>query len=313
VKTIIVHTPQNEMSKTYRYYNHFWGFFIEFLKTKFIVEEDTYYDLANINSYGVKLLNDLTKSDMLECEMIIENKETKEFVVLSVSDVLTGSVLNHQSNPLCKKVLFSQFDRQMIFNHVNNNENRLKYSPWIYFPSNSFDIDSLYDYRMSIDTFVDKFCFWGTSLECRSILSHFDQNYFDGGRPIGDFYNYSKKLLTYKIALSISGRGEFCYRDIENFGMGIPIIRFEFKNELYNPLIPNFHYISIDRPKDLIIDREGNDYHAKLIEERFLEVKDDIDFLNFISNNARKYYDDFLSKENSIITTYNILDLESWR
>ena len=312
MKTIIVHTPQNDMSRTYRYYNHFWGFFIEFLKTKFVVEEDTHYEDANRTSYPVKLLNELSKSDMLECEMIIENKETQEFVVMSVSDLLTGSVLNHQSNPLCKKILFSQFDREIITKHLRAPENIHKFSPWIYFPSNLFDIDSLYDYRKSQTELLDKFGFWGTSIEYRSILSHFDKTYFDGGRPIGDFYGYSKTLLKYKVALSIAGRGEFCYRDIENFGMGIPIIRFEYKNELYNPLIPNYHYISIERPEDLPIDREGKEHHAKMIEKRFLEVKDDKNFLDFISQNARKYYEDFLSKDGAINTTYKILGLNEW-
>ena len=312
MNTIIIHTPQNEISWKYRYYNHFFKNFIEFLKTKFIVEEDTYYEHANMFQYDVNLLSDATKSGMLECEMIIENKDTKEFVVMSVSDVLTGSVLNHSPNPLCKKILFSQFDREDLFRHVRLTENKEKYSPWIYFPSNLFDIDSLYEYRKSQIELVDKFCFWGTSIEYRPILSHFDSNLFDGGRPIGDFYGYSKKLLTYKVALSISGRGEFCYRDIENFGMGIPIIRFEYKNEMFNPLIPNYHYISIERPEDLPIDREGNETHSKMIESRFLEVKDDYEFLNFISTNAKKYYDDHLTMDSGINTTYKILCLNEW-
>jgi hypothetical protein len=312
MKTIVVHTPQNDMSKTYRYYNHFWGFFIDHLKTKFNVEEDVNYDFAHMYSYNVKLLNNLSKSDMLECEMIIENKETQEFVVLSVSDVLTGAVLNHQSNPLCKKILFSQFDIDLIRRHLRDPENIKKYFPWIYFTSNLYDVDSLYEYRKSLNNFIDKFCFWGTSLEDRPILTRFDKNYFDGGRPIGDFYGYSKKLLNYKAALSISGRGEFCYRDIENFAMGIPIIRFEFKNQLYHSLIPNYHYISIEKPNDLKIDREGELHHAKMIENKFVEVKDNIDFLNFISTNARKYYEDYLCKEAAINTTYEILGLNEW-
>lgn len=312
MNTIIVHTPQNEISWTYRYYNHFFKSFIELLKTKFIVEEDTYYEHANLSQYEVRLLNDITKSNMLECEMIIENKDTEEFVVMSVSDLLTGSVLNHSSNPLCKKILFSQFDRIDLYRHLSNKKNEDKHSPWIYFPSNMFDIDSLYDYRKSQTEFVDKFCFWGTSIEYRSILAHFDSNLFDGGRPIGDFYGYSKKLLTYKVALSVAGRGEFCYRDIENFGMGIPILRFEYKNEMFNSLIPNYHYISVERPEDLPIDREGKEHHAKMIEKRFLEVKDDYEFLNFISNNARKYYQDYLSMDGGINTTYQILGLNEW-
>jgi hypothetical protein len=210
MRTIIVHTPQNEHSKTFRYYNIFFEKFIDFLKTKFIVEEDTYYELANIRSYPVELLNNDSKSELLECEMIIENKDSKEFFVLSVSDTLTGAILNHQSNPLCKKILVSQFDEKIIFTHLINTDNFSKYSPWIYFPSNLFNIDKIYNERKEINEFVDKFCFWGTSIEDRSILKHFNNDYFIGGLPIGTFENYSKEITKHKVALSIAGRGEFC-------------------------------------------------------------------------------------------------------
>lgn len=312
MKTIVVHTPQNEMSRHYRYYNYFWFDFVEYLKTKFIVIEDTYYENANLNSYPVKLYNGIQSYDMLECEMIIENLETGEFVVMSVSDTLTATILGYQSNPKCKKILVSQFDRDSITNHLSDSENIKKFSPWIYFPSNMYDIESMYQYRKEQLDLVDKFCFWGTSIQYRPILNHFDESLFDWGLPIGDFYTYSKKLLQYKVALSISGRAEFCYRDIENFGMGIPIIRFEYKNELYNKLIPNYHYISVERPDDLPIDREGDERHAKMIEEKFMEVKDNLELLNFISDNAKDYYNQNLSQKGAIGTTYQILDLSKW-
>jgi hypothetical protein len=107
---LIIHTPQNEISSRYRYYNIFFRNLIDFIKNKFDVIEDTFYENANSKSYDVVLLNSDTKSELLECEMIIENEETKEFLVLSVSDLLTGAILNHQSNPLCKKILVSQYN-----------------------------------------------------------------------------------------------------------------------------------------------------------------------------------------------------------
>jgi hypothetical protein len=243
--------------------------------------------------------------------MIIENKETSEFVVLSVSDDLTGAILNHHPNPLCKKIIFSQFDENKLIRHVGQ-DNLSKYSPWIYFPSNLYDIDSIYSERNNISNFIDKFYFRGTSIEDRKILSYFNSEFFEGGLPMGNFDAYARDLIKYKVALSISGRGEFCYRDVENFGLGVPIIRFEYINKMAIPLIPNFHYISIEKPTDLIIDRLGNASHAKMITDKFLEVKDDIDFLNFISKNARKYYDDYLSLNGSINLTYKLLGLDEW-
>ena len=309
---IIVHTPQNNESRTYRYYNQFWFEFINFLKTKFDVIEDTYYEHANIRPNNIKLLSDNSVTSILECEMIIENVDSHEFVVMSVSDVFTSSILNHRNNPKCKKIIYSQFDENNLIKHINNDLSITKYSPWIYFPSNKFNIDQIYNERLTLKNLKNKFCFWGTSLEDRQILKHFNPQYFDGGRPIGNFENYARELIKYKCALSISGRAEFCYRDIENFGLGVPIIRFEYVNKMYRPLIPNYHYISIDRPKDLIYDRMGNKDHSRMIEDRFIEVIKDQEFLDFISKNAREYYENNLTMNNSIELTYNLLNLYEW-
>jgi hypothetical protein len=92
-------------------------------------------------------------------------------------------------------------------------------------------------------------------------------------------------------------------------GLGIPMLRFNYISELNPKLIPNFHYIAIDRPDDLLIDRLGNETHAKLLEERFLEVKDDKEFLDFISKNAREYYNNYLSKYNRVKHTLNLLNI----
>jgi hypothetical protein len=53
----------------------------------------------------------------------------------------------------------------------------------------------------------------------------------------------------------------------------------------------------------------GNEEHSKMITNRFLEVKDDINFLEFISNNARNYYNDYLSTHNNVRHTIKLLDL----
>jgi len=310
---IIIHTPQNDLSAKNRFYNIFFLELISILKTRFNVQENTFYELAHERQYEIKLLSEDFGSYLLECEMIIENQETQEFVVLSVSDDLTGAILNHQTNPKCKKILLSQFNLSYLQSHLRDVSFIDKYSPWIYFPLNDFDFDEMFQIRNNKDTLVDKFCFWGSHLEHRKIISLFDPKYFDGGPPIGDFYSYAKNLLNYKAAFSVSGRAEFCYRDIENFSMGIPIIRFEFVNQMYKPLIPNFHYISVERPEDLISDNSGEKHHAKLIENKFIEIKDDLDFLNFISNNARKYWEDFLRLEKAIDLTYKILELDDWK
>jgi len=314
---IIVHQPKNFESRYYRYYNIFFDKFIDYLRTKFDVIDARYYKYANMKHYPALLLsqdtfyND-TNIQMLECEMIIENYETKEIKVLSVSDDLTSSILSLQDSPYLSKVLVSQFDRNRIFHHVYNDENKIKYNPWVYFPQNLHDFDTYYNKRKELNEFIDKFYFRGTSIECRKIITYFDSTLFEGGLPIGGFETYANDLIQYKLGFSIAGRGEFCYRDVEYMAMGVPFIRFKFNSEMDPKLIPNYHYISVDRPEDLDHDRNSTEAHAKLIEKRFLEVKDDIDFLKFISKNARAYYENFITFDNCTKHTYKLLDLDKW-
>lgn len=123
---------------------------------------------------------------------------------------------------------------------------------------------------------------------------------------------YLDLSINYKVGLSISSLAEICYRDIEYMATGIPMLRLEYKGEYTPPLIPNYHYIAIDRKKYNLPgsknnknwttndDRIGGDIYIQAYKERFLEVKDDYEFLNQISLNARKYYEDFCKPSNRV-------------
>jgi hypothetical protein len=97
--------------------------------------------------------------------------------------------------------------------------------------------------------------------------------------------------------------------------LGIPLIRFEYQTKLFEPLIPNYHYISIPyddempRHNNTPTDRLGGYNQAKKIEQRFKEVVSDKDFLSFISKNAKKYYEDNLSPHSRVNKTLEILKL----
>lgn len=311
MRKIIVHNPCNEHTRYYRNYNLFWDELTDELKKKYEVTENRYYELANQQRFKVNLKNQTSCDDcflLLECEYVIEFEDTGEIYIMSVSDDLSHATLNEKNNPLVKKVLISQFLREKIESHVGP-DLMDKYSPWIYFPFNIDDLESFYEKRKTIHQFIDKMYFRGTSIADRPIVTHFNTDYLNGYNPIGSPNTYFEDLIKYKIGLSIAGRGELCYRDIEYMALGIPMIRFNYLSELNPNLIPNYHYISINRPDDLIIDRLGNESHAKLIEERYLEVKDDYEFLNFISKNARQYYTDYLSRENRVNHTIKLLNL----
>jgi hypothetical protein len=311
MRKVTVHNPCNEHTRYFRDYNLFWDELTDELKTKYDVTENRYYELANQQRFKVNLKNQTSCDEcflLMECEYVIEFEDTGEFYVMSVSDDLSHAILNEHQNPLLQKVLVSQFDRSKIKSHVTP-AHMDKYSPWIYFPCTIDDLEVFYEKRKTFDEFIDKMYFRGTSISDRPIVTHVSPDYLNGYTPIGSPNTYFDDLIKYKIGLSVAGRGELCYRDIEYMGLGIPMLRFNYISELNPKLIPNFHYIAIDRPDDLLIDRLGNETHAKLLEERFLEVKDDKEFLDFISKNAREYYNNYLSKYNRVKHTLNLLNI----
>lgn len=310
MRKIIVHNPCNEYTRYYRNYNLFWDKLTDELKKIFVVTENRYFEFANSRQFPIKLRKGKSNYFALhECEYVIEFEDTGEFYILSVSDRLSTAILNEQNNPSLKKVLVSQFNYDYLKNYIKDSIE--KYSPWIYFQQEVFDYEKFYEKRKTFNTFIDKMYFRGTISE-RPITQFFDKKYVEG---FGSIPNYFDDLIKYKIGLSIAGVGELCYRDIEYMCMGMPFLRFEYLSELNPKLIPNYHYISVDRPDDipnhngLSTDRLGLEKHAKLIEKRFLEVKDDLDFLNFISKNAREYYTTYLN-ENNVNHTIKLLNLK---
>jgi len=307
---IKIHNPCNEHTRYYRYYNYFWDKFTDYLKEFFEVEENRYYEFAHMQRFEVNLKKGLSNEFLLlECEYVIENLDNGEFVVLSVADDLSHAILNEAKNPLLKKVLISQFLPKKIHDHVF--QNFYKYSPWTYFQSNMDNIEGYYQKRIDNEPKEIKLYFKGTSLEDRKILHYLDKNIITNFNPVVP-NQYFNDIINHKLALSVDGRGEFCYRDIECFGIGVPILRFEYASKFYSELIPNYHYISIPRPHDMDLYRLGNQSHAKLLEQRYYEVIDNDEFLNFIANNARRYYEKNCEINNAIINTFNLLNLKNW-
>lgn len=309
MRKMIVHNPCNEHTRYFRDYNLFWDDLTDELKKRYDVTENRYYEFANSQRFNVELKNQTCLAGqflLLECEYVIEFEDTGEFYIMSVSDDLTHAITNELNNPLLQKVLISQYLPEQIKGYTKTQD---KTSPWIYFPCTIDDLEPYYVKRKEKSELIDKMVFRGTSLDDRTVLSNLSEEYFDGPRPIGGPNTYFDNIINYKIGLSVAGRGELCYRDIEYMAIGIPFLRFEYKTELYPHLIPNFHYISVDRPEDLVKDRLGNEKHSKMLEKRFLEVKDDKDFLEFITNNARDYYETYLSRKNRVDHTLNLLGL----
>lgn len=307
---IIVHSSCNDVTRYIRNYNYFWDRLTDYLKIYFEVEENRFFENADKERRHIKLDKGISNDFLvLDCEYIIENKENGEFHILSVSDILTHSCLNERANPYCKTILFSQFHPKNVEIHVK--EYFYKYKPWVYFQCLFQDLDMWYYKRQYIKEKSNTLYFRGTSHQDRTFLSHLDPNFISNLHSV-DSLQYFNELINHKLALSIDGRGEFCYRDIECFACGVPIIRFEYESVLAQPLIPNYHYISIPRPSDMKLYRLGSKEHADILMKKYFEVINNEELLNFISKNAREYYEKNLTFNNILKNTHSLLNLNSW-
>jgi hypothetical protein len=319
-RKLIIHNPTNYITKTYRYYNIFFDNLVAYLKKDYDIIENRYYIDSHKNRFPVKLLHDETNSDyttlLLECELIIEDYDTKKLKVLSVSDYYTDANLglfnSDISYPFLSKILISQFNRKSLNLHSRGKSIDQIYSPWIYFPSNLYDLNSFYKQRLAKTELINKLYFRGSGFAHRPILQYLDQNLYHGGHPIGNFDSYADEAINYAIGFSCAGSAQFCYRDIEYMALGIPMLRFKYTNEMNPNLIPNHHYLSVEPPLDLYEEHRATQEHAQAIMDRFLGVINNTELLHFIQNNARQYYLDYIDDISGIQHTVDILNLSEW-
>jgi hypothetical protein len=122
------------------------------------------------------------------------------------------------------------------------------------------------------------------------------------GSPVS-FNDYIQEALNFKLVLSIGGGGgavcgDFCLRDIEMFGLGIPVIRPRYIVETADPLIPDVHYISVDAEFDSDYRYVNHEKLSEKIAKRYLEVIEDITILAKVAANAHRWYLDNLSAPN---------------
>lgn len=312
-RRLIIHNPTNDKTRYYRNYNLFWDELTQELSERYEVIENRHFDNAHFDRQEIKLKKGLAKEFLLlECEYVIEDADSGEFWIMSVSDDLGYATMNEKHNPLCKKVLISQFIDYKIKHHVDNNYD--KYSPWIYFPSGLIDLEQFYHKRKHVQNKVPLMYFRG-NVSQRPALKHFSDELLYCPETPTTPEAYFNDMIDYQVSLSMAGVGELCYRDIECMAIGMPLIRFEFQVEMHEKLIPNVHYISVPYPDDMprhngvASDRLSGPHHVKMIEERFKEVVDDHEFLSYISKNAREYYERNLSPQSRVNKTLEILGL----
>lgn len=128
-----------------------------------------------------------------------------------------------------------------------------------------------------------------------------------------EYVEYLNEISKYKACLSLPGGNEVCNRDIECFAVGVPVIRPALNVNYVDPLIPNYHYISCYDFCDYTIDGHAkyqsyDDFKKNLV-NTWNKVKNDDEYLNFVSKNARDWFERNCISDNNLHFVLNNLDL----
>jgi len=124
---------------------------------------------------------------------------------------------------------------------------------------------------------------------------------------------YAHELSTCTCAVNAPGIRDMCYRDIDNFLMGIPTIRPNFTSRLLIK-IPDEIYIPVEH--EVFNCRYRRPLHgmpsnhrqlAKDIIQKWDEVKDDVKFLNTVSQNAMDFANEHFTVEAIAKNSFKLL------
>lgn len=262
---------------------------------------------------------------MPDCELLIYDEKIDSLKIISQSEFYTKSweVLTKRNNTndlLIVPQLYDWFNKNQ-----NTGENLIDFSKFNFkisssvfytIPHENVNYEEIYKQRKekSFDELEDKlFMLFTTQRNDPYKLSELGYLNKDTKPVLPP--EYFQKAINHKIGLSIATLAEYCYRDIEYMAVGIPFMRVEYLRDLNPPLIPNHHYIAIDRkkyglPYNSGLDRVGGEKYVEAYIDRFLEVKDDKEFLNFVANNGRDYYVKYCSPQNRLNHILGLLNID---
>lgn len=332
MKKIFVHRFENE--KFGKFHLPFFKKFDKYLSNFFDVEVINYNIDENTFSGNVDLRSNIfikgfgDKPPLNDVEYLIENPAKNELKLISATEFFNHCVSHYVKSEYCSSVLLTHYNKKNI-NYWMNIEGAVntssKVSPWVFFPAREFDSIFYFKKRKKIKKLEEKLFYTGSGIgDYRKVPKILENKGFLQETNNLNFEDYMDKLIRSKIGISYymdlkfcensyNYPGEFCYRDIEYMSVGLPFIRIEYEDELYDNLIPNKHYIPIDR--NIAFDTYvsgGDDAVANLFISKYLETKDNDELLKEISKNQIKWFNKNIQGENLEKSAFKLLDLKSW-
>ncbi len=326
--------------RTHRFENVNWGrahlpFFKRFdlyLSDFFEVESINYNNDGNTFNGKIELINNVgsfgNNPPLSDVDCVIENLETGETKLISFTEYFNSYSCHVAKSESCSKTLLAHFNWQNIYYWMKQ-ENAIdklnKISPWIFLPFEEFDVLGYRKQREQIETLNEKMFWLGSGVDSyRKMIRIVEQKGFLQPIRNTSHSDYLQKLINSKIGLSYyldldkyntpyDHPGEFCYRDIEYISLGIPFIRIEFKDTTHNPLLPNYHYISIPREHAYVAyEKFGDEGVADLYIKRYQEVINDQEYLNYITKNQLSWSENNIINDSKEKLTFDLLELNKW-
>ena len=264
-----------------------------------------HYDIDGDDNYFYQ--NDCNVKINQGSILIFEFDDTKKFKVFDFGDAPTLTLQLSKSKNFIGAAI-GQYNKELWDQNVKNYELRKNIKPSVY-PETcwNFGVENYEEIKKFRDTIdLDKRLYWRGSIYRNANMVEFDRrksieilknkmnDFYCGDGPLS-FDNYINEAIKFKLCVcfGVGGGyvcGDFCLRDIEMYGIGVPTIRPKYAVESDDSLIPDFHYISVDCEFDETYRYKNPELLADKIIERYNTVIDDEEYLKFISNNAREWY-----------------------
>jgi hypothetical protein len=304
----------------YTFHRNIQSFRFDAHNTKNLIDKlSKKYDVTWHNKDGQDKFHYINDCDVLIDQgsfLIFEFDDSKEFKTFDFGDSPNLTAELSKSSKFIGAAI-GQYNKKLWDDLIKNPIIRKNIKSAIY-PETcwNFGIENfaqIEDYRKSVD--LDNRLYWRGS----TYTNHPDPKYrgvresieyihkilpefYFGNYPIG-FDQYIQEAINFKLILGFGGGGgylcgDFCFRDIEMFGLGIPIIRPQFAAETLDPLIPDYHYISVDCEFDDVFRYKNHEKLAHDVVAKYKEVINNDDLLLQVANNARNWYIKNISSEN---------------
>jgi hypothetical protein len=240
-----------------------------------------------------------------DCEIVIYDEEKDILKAISYSETKTELLekFKQRNNP---DDIFVVLHKLNWHPHLHNIESyHFKFHTTTFYPFSPQTNYEFFYYKRKILSYTEM----SEKLFFRATYGRGDQQRLAELGITNDLFRirrmeeYLELAVGHRVGLSIAGAAELCHREFDLMAVGVPVLRLEYVDTYDPPLIPNYHYISVDRedlPRDPNLDNIGGQKYIDAYVKRYEEVKNDFEFLDFISKNAYDYYDKYCSPKNKI-------------